>query len=83
MKTLSVTEARRRLGALLNDAQQQPVLVRRQGHDIAVVLSIVEYERLRPGNVQAFLDLRKAAAGTAVANGLTEDRLRELLRDDS
>ena len=82
MKTVSATEAKNRLGAILDDAQRESVIIRRQDRDIAVVLSMADYERLRAGNIQAFLELRNQVAAEAAANGLTEDRLNELLADD-
>ena len=84
MKTVPATEAKNRLGAILDDAQREPVVIRRQDRDIAVVLSMADYERLRSGNIQAFLDLRKQVADEAAAYGLTEKRLKKLLgRDDA
>jgi len=65
MKTVPATEAKNRLGAILDDAQREPVVIRRQNRDIAVVLSMADYERLRAGNIQAFLDLRKEIAAEA------------------
>lgn len=82
MKYVAATEAKNRLGAILDDAQREPVVIRRQDRDIAVVLSMAEYERLRSGNVQAFLDLRNEIAVQAAANGLTDERLAEILTGD-
>jgi prevent-host-death family protein len=82
MKTVAATEAKNRLGALLDDAQREPIVIQRQDRDIAVVLSMAEYERLRSGNVQAFLDLRKVVAAEAAAHGLTDERLAEVLTGD-
>ena len=82
MKTVHATEAKNRLGAILDDAQHEPVVIRRQDRDIAVILSMADFERLRSGNIQAFLDLRNQIAAEAAANGLTEQRLNELLADD-
>ena len=82
MKRVPATEAKNRLGAILDAAQREPVVIRRQDRDIAVVLSMEDYERLRSGNLQAFLELRKQVAAEAAANGLTEDRLNELLAGD-
>ncbi len=82
MKYVAATEAKNRLGAILDDAQREPVVIRRQDRDIAVVLSMAEYERLRSGNVQAFLDLRNEIAAQATANGLTDERLAEILTGD-
>ena len=82
MKTVPATEAKNRLGAILDDAQREPIVIRRQDRDIAVVLSMADYERLRTGNIQAFLDLRNQIAAEAAANGLTDERLNALLADD-
>lgn len=82
MKTVPATEAKNRLGAILDDAQRGPVVISRQDRAIAVVLSMADYERLRTGNIQAFLELRNQVAAEAAANGLTEARLNELLADD-
>jgi prevent-host-death family protein len=82
MKHVAATEAKNRLGAILDEAQREPIVIRRQDRDIAVVLSMADYERLRAGNVQAFLDLRKEVAAEAAAKGLTDKRLAKLLKDD-
>ena len=79
MKTVAATEAKNRFGAILDEAQREPIVIRRQTRDIAVVLSMADYERLRSGNVQAFLDLRNEVSGEARAHGLDDDRLAELL----
>ena len=82
MKTVAATDAKNRLGAILDEAQHEPIVIRRQDRDIAVVLSMSDYERLRSGNIRAFLDLRNQVAAQAAANGLTEEHLNELLADD-
>lgn len=82
MKTVGATEAKNRLGAILDEAQREPIVIRRQNREIAVVLSMADYERLRTGNIQAFLDLRREVAADASARGLTDERLAELLTDD-
>ena len=46
MKTVAATEAKNRLGAILDEAQREPIVIRRQDRDIAVVLSMADYERL-------------------------------------
>ena len=82
MKSVAATEAKNRLGAILDDAQREPIVIRRQDRDIAVVLSMAEYERLRAGNIKAFLELRHEVAAQAAANGLTDERLAALLTSD-
>ena len=82
MKSIDETEARARLDEVLNEAQRQSIVIRRQGLEIAIVLSMADYERLRAGAVRDFLDLRNDVAREANAAGLTEDRLSEFLNDD-
>jgi len=82
MKTVPATEAKNRFGAIIDDAQREPIVIRRQDRDVAVVLSIADYERLRSGNARAFLDLRNAVAAEAAGAGLTEDVLGDLLSGD-
>lgn len=82
MKTVAATEAKNRLGAILDQAQREPIVIRRQDRDIAVVMSMADYDRLRAGNIRAFLDLRNEVAAEAAASGLTETRLAELLNAD-
>ena len=79
MKTIATTEAEKPLGAIVDAAQREPIMIRQDDQDVAVVLSVADYERLRMGNVQAFLDLRNKVAAEAAANGLTEERLADLL----
>ncbi len=82
MKRVPATEAKNRLGALLDEAQREPIVIRRQNRDIAVILSMADYERLRTGNLKAFLELRTDVAAEAAAKGLTESRLARLLSAD-
>ncbi len=79
MKSVAATEAKNRLGAILDAAQHEPIVIRRQDRDIAVLLSMADYDRLRSANGGAFLDLRNAIAAEARAAGLTDERLEELL----
>ena len=82
MKTVAATEAKNRLGAVLDEAQREPIVIQRQERDIAVVMSMAEYERMRSGNIRAFLDLRDEIAAEAAGKGLSDRRLDELLTDD-
>ncbi len=49
---------------------------------VAATEAKTRYERLRSGNVRAFLDLRREVAAEAAAKGLTDERLVELLTAD-
>jgi prevent-host-death family protein len=46
MKTITVTTARKRLGALLDAVQHEPVLIRRRNRDPWAVISAEEYGRI-------------------------------------
>jgi prevent-host-death family protein len=79
MKTIATTEAEAPLGAIVDAAQREPIMIRKDDQDVAVVLSVADYERLRTGNAQAFLELRNKVAAEAAANGLTKEHLADLL----
>lgn len=82
MKSVNESDAQERLFELLDEAQRQPVVIQRLGEDLAVLVSMADYERLRVAHVRDFLDARRAIAVEAVTNGLTERRLSDLLSDD-
>jgi antitoxin Phd len=82
MRTISAAEACSRFEIWLDESQRAPVVIRDQDRDVAIVLSIADYERLRGRLVQAFLDLRNELAEQASAAGLTDERLTELLGED-
>jgi prevent-host-death family protein len=81
MRTVSATDAKQNLAALLDTAQREPVLIRRQKRDVAVVLSPQEYDRLRALNVEEFARFCDEVAARAEARGLTEEKLAEILAE--
>lgn len=83
MKSVDATEAQARLDEILDEAQRQPILIRRQDQAIAVVVSTMEYERLRALNVQAFLALRNEVTQEAASAGLTDETLADLMENES
>lgn len=44
MKTMQATDAKNRFGELLEDAISEPVLIQKNGRDVAVVMSKVEFD---------------------------------------
>jgi len=83
MRYVSATEAKQQFAAIIDKAQREPVTIRRQKRDVAVVLSAEEYARLTRANVDAFNRFCDEVGTQAAAKGLTEDKLSELLaRDD-
>ncbi|MBI4182461.1 MAG: type II toxin-antitoxin system Phd/YefM family antitoxin [Proteobacteria bacterium] len=82
MRYVSATEAKQRLAAVLDAAQREPVVIRRQKRDVAVMLSPEQYERLRGLNVAEFQRFCDRVAAGAAARGLSEEKLAEILGDE-
>ena len=82
MRHMSATDAKQRLAALLDAAQREPVVIRRQKRDVAVVLSPREYNRLRALTAEDFQQFCDRVASQAAARGLTEAKFARLLTDD-
>jgi prevent-host-death family protein len=83
MRYVSATEAKQGLAAVLDAAQREPVVIRRQQRDVAVVLSMQEYERLTALNVEEFQRFCDRIGERAKARGLTEEKLTEIFANDS
>jgi antitoxin Phd len=81
MKVISATEAKQRLAALLDAAQREPVVIRRQNRDVAVIMSAEEYERIRNSNAVEFQRFCDRIAEQARNRGLNQASLNDLLRD--
>lgn len=81
MRSVSATEAKQRLAALLDAAQREPVVIRRQNRDVAVIMSAEEYERIRDINAAEFERFCDRVAENARARGLTQEIFDDLLRD--
>jgi prevent-host-death family protein len=82
MLTISATDAKQSFATVLESAAREPVLIQKQKRDVAVVLSIADYERLTRVNVQAFQRFCDQVGAKAEQRGLTEEKLAELLNDE-
>ena len=82
MKIVSASEAKQRFAAVIDAAAREPVVIRRQKRDVAVVLSMSEYERLVRLNVSELQEFCDKVGEGAKAAGLTEEKLGELLADE-
>jgi prevent-host-death family protein len=82
MRTVSATEAKQGLASVIEAAAREPVVIRRQKRDVAVVLSMQEYERLVRLNVAEFQRFCDRVGASAKQAGMSETKLAELLADD-
>lgn len=82
MRTITVAEAMQGLAGVIDAAAREPVIIRRQSRDVAVVMSIQEYERLTRLNKAEFQRFCDAVGEKAARAGLTEARVAELLDDN-
>ena len=81
MRYVSASEAKQRLAAVLDTAQREPVTIRRQNREVAVVISPLDYRRLTSANLVEFQHFCDRVSDAARARGLTEDLFDELLDD--
>ena len=81
MTSVSATEAKQRFAAIIDAAQREPVRIRRQKRDVAVILSAEEYDRIRGANIEELDRLCERVSKQAAERGLTDEILAELLKD--
>lgn len=79
MKTIPASEAKQSFAALIDMAANEPVVIQRQKRDVAVVVSMTEYERLARLNVREFQRFCDEIGTRAAERDLTEEKLAELL----
>ena len=82
MKYVSATEAKQTFAAVIDKAQSEPVIIRKQNRDVAVIMSMEDYQRITRINIQEFQQFRENIGREAQERGLTEDKLNELLSDE-
>jgi prevent-host-death family protein len=81
MKAVSATDAKQRFAALIDAAQKEPVVVRRQNRAVLVVMSPEDYDRMRGANVAELDRLCERVSKQAAERGLTDEILADLLKD--
>lgn len=78
-----ISEAEGIFDKVLESLADDSVVLKRGERDVAAVISIDDYEKLRRLKVEEFLTLCEEVGRDAEARGLTEARLAELLDDGS
>jgi prevent-host-death family protein len=79
MRVVTASEARQGLAAVLEASAREPVVIRRQKRDVAVVMSMDEYNRLVHLNVAEFQRFSDRVGAKAKKAGMTEEVLQGLL----
>ena len=83
MKTFTANEAKTRFGEFIDLAQREPVRVTGRDRVVGVLVSAQDYESMRAYFADRLAHTMDAAAGQAMAAGLTPALLEELLADES
>jgi prevent-host-death family protein len=79
MYYVSATDAKQTFAATIEKAQHEPVIIRRQNRDIAVILSAQDYKRMQRINREDFQQFRQRMGAYAASQGLNEAKLAEIL----
>jgi len=82
MLTMTANEAKTHFGQLLDKAQRQPVQVTRHDRVVGVMIGVDDYEAMRQFYADRLIKSMDAIGARAEANGLTEEKLAELLADE-
>jgi antitoxin Phd len=79
---LSASEAKQNFTEFLDQAQKEPVTIQGQNEDLVVVLSVVEYQKLKGLLKREFQEFCDQVGKEAKAKGMTEEKLNEILNSD-
>ena len=82
MKKLGAREAKNQFGQFLDAAQRSPVRVTKKSRPVGVMLSEEQYQRLLGAAWERLQTTVDSMRAEAAENGLTEDALADLLRDE-
>lgn len=83
MQRMTADQAKTQFDVLINKAQLQPVQVIDNDRVVAVMVPASDYEDMRAFYVARLIRTMARTAGEAAAAGLTQEKLDELLADES
>ncbi|MDR1854135.1 MAG: type II toxin-antitoxin system Phd/YefM family antitoxin [Azoarcus sp.] len=82
MLTVTASDAKQGFAHLIDLANREPVVIQRQKRDVAVVMSMTEYERLTQLNVREFQRFCDRIGARAEQAGMNDAVLADLLESD-
>lgn len=83
MQTFTANEAKTRFGEVLDRVQRAPVQVTRHNRVVGVMVSAEDYEAMRRFYADRLRKTLRDTADEAAAAGLIEEKLAQLLADES
>ena len=83
MQVLSSNYAKTQFGQMIDMAQKEPVRITRHNRVVGVIVSAQDYDDMRAFYADRLKQTLQATAGAARERGLTQDKLDELLSDES
>ncbi len=83
MQTYTANQAKTRFGEFLDLVQREPVRVMRHDRVVGVMVSAQDYEAIRAFYANRLLLTMSETAETVEREGLTQEKLDELLADES
>jgi prevent-host-death family protein len=83
MQVLTANEAKTHFGEFIDKVQKAPVGVMRRGRLVGVMVSSEDYEEMRQFYANRLQRTVREVGESAANQGLTEDKLAELLANDS
>jgi prevent-host-death family protein len=81
MRNATPIQNEQQFSALVEAAQAGPVTIDRQNRELAVILSIEDFEWMRAAHLDRLKELGSEISAEAKANGLTEEILKGLLAE--
>lgn len=83
MQVLSANYAKTQFGQMIDMAQKEPVRITRHNRVVGVMVSAQDYEDMRAFYANRLKYTLEVTAASARDRGLTQDKLDELLSDES
>jgi prevent-host-death family protein len=82
MQYLSSNSIINNISTILETVKKEPVVISQEQEEVAVILSIEEYQKIVSYNIQDFQYFCDRVGQKAEAKGLTESKLLEILADE-